>query len=148
VPGRAGTLVPNGHKCQLPMATLARRSIPSYDDDMASRPVGRLLDLEYRILESCLDLEADNDAVYGFVLAQRMSVTDGDRGLVGHGTLYKALGRLSTMGLLESTWEIPSEASEGRPRRRLYKVTGEGARAVALRPAEAQKASTSRTALA
>ena len=115
---------------------------------MASRPVGRLLDLEYRILESCLDLEADNDAVYGFVLAQRMSAADGDRGLVGHGTLYKALGRLSTMGLLESSWETPSEESEGRPRRRLYRVTGEGAKAVASRPVDVPTVSTHRTALA
>jgi PadR family transcriptional regulator, regulatory protein PadR len=115
---------------------------------MASRPVGRLLDLEYRILESCLDLEGNNEAVYGFVVAQRMSAAEGDRGLVGHGTLYKALGRLSTMGLLESSWETPSGETEGRPRRRLYRVTGEGAKAAALRPVEVPTASTNRTALA
>jgi PadR family transcriptional regulator PadR len=115
---------------------------------MASRPVGRLLDLEYRILESCLDLEAESQAAYGFVLAQRMSAAEGDRGLVGHGTLYKALGRLSTMGLVESSWETPSEASEGRPRRRLYRVSGEGAKAVATRPADIPAARTHRAALA
>jgi PadR family transcriptional regulator PadR len=130
------------------VAILAHRNIPSYDDDMASRPVGRLLDLEYRILESCLDLEADQQAVYGFVLAQRMSAAEGDRGLVGHGTLYKALGRLSTMGLLESSWETPSEESEGRPRRRLYRVSGEGAKAVALRPVDVPTTNSPRTALA
>lgn len=115
---------------------------------MASRPLGRLLDLEYRILECCLDLEGLNEPVYGFVLARRMSAADGDRGLVGHGTLYKALGRLSKMGLLESNWEIPSDEDEGRPRRRLYRVTGEGEKAFALRPAEVKVAPAARSALA
>lgn len=115
---------------------------------MPSRPVGRLLDLEYRILQSCLDLEAASEPVYGFVLARRMSAAEGDTGLVGHGTLYKALGRLSTMGLLESNWEVPGEADEGRPRRRLYHVTGEGAKAVAAQPVETKVAPAARTALA
>ncbi|MFC5503122.1 PadR family transcriptional regulator [Lysinimonas soli] len=114
---------------------------------MPSRPVGRLLDLEYRILQTCMDLEAADEPVYGFVLARRMSEAEGDRGLVGHGTLYKALGRLSKMGMLESNWEIPTEGDEGRPRRRFYRVTGEGAKAAALRPSEV-KASPARTALA
>jgi DNA-binding PadR family transcriptional regulator len=96
-----------------------------------------LLDLEYRILQSSIELEAQNEPVYGFVLARRMSASDGDIGLVGHGTLYKALSRLSTMGLLEPSWETPAVEDEGRPRRRLYRVTGEGAKAVAARPVEA-----------
>ena len=115
---------------------------------MPSRPVGRLLDLEYRILQSCLDLEAASEPVYGFVLARRMSEADKDSGLVGHGTLYKALARLSTMGLLEGKWEVPGEADEGRPRRRLYRVTGEGAKALAAQPVEPKLAAAARTALA
>ena len=115
---------------------------------MPSRPVGRLLDLEYRILECCLNLEGAGEPVYGFVLARRMSAAAGDRGLVGHGTLYKALARLSKMGLVESSWEIPGEDDEGRPRRRLYRVTGEGAKAAALRPAEVKAAPSARSALA
>ena len=51
----------------------------------------------------------------------------GSRALTGHGTLYKALGRLEEFGLLGSRWE-DAEAVEGRPRRRLYELTGEGAR--------------------
>ena len=127
---------------------LALRNIPSYDRDMPSRPVGRLLDLEYRILQSCLDLETADEPVYGFVLARRMSQVEGDPGLIGHGTLYKALGRLSKMGLLESEWEVPGVEDEGRPRRRLYSVTGEGARAVALRPLEVKMTPAARSAFA
>ena len=49
----------------------------------------------------------------------------GSKALTGHGTLYKALGRLEELGLLASRWEDP-EAVEGRPRRRLYELTGRG----------------------
>ena len=115
---------------------------------MPSRPVGRLLDLEYEILQACLELEAEGESVYGFALAQRMSRADGDQGLVGHGTLYKALSRLSTMGLLESNWEVTSDDDLGRPRRRLYRVTGEGARVSVLRPGNSTTVSPARSALA
>jgi DNA-binding PadR family transcriptional regulator len=56
-----------------------------------------------------------------------MREQSGSRALTGHGTLYKALGRLEEFGLLSSRWE-EAEAAEGRPRRRLYELTGEGAR--------------------
>jgi PadR family transcriptional regulator, regulatory protein PadR len=46
--------------------------------------------------------------------------------------LYKALQRLEEAGLLASQWEDPDIAvAEGRPRRRLYEVTGAGERALA-----------------
>ena len=48
--------------------------------------------------------------------------------MTAHGTLYKALSRLEAFGLLTSRWEDAAEAAEGRPRRRLYELTGEGAR--------------------
>jgi len=64
---------------------------------------------------------------HGFGLAQAMREQSGSRSLTGHGTLYKALGRLEEFGLLASRWEDPA-AAEGRPRRRLYELTGEGAR--------------------
>jgi len=52
------------------------------------------------------------------------------RRLTAHGTLYKALGRMQTAGLLASRWEsADSAADDGRPRRRLYEVTGAGAQA-------------------
>jgi DNA-binding PadR family transcriptional regulator len=57
--------------------------------------------------------------------------------LTAHGTLYKALGRMAAAGLLESRWEEPELAlAEGRPRRRLYWVTGAGERALASLRAE------------
>jgi PadR family transcriptional regulator PadR len=44
------------------------------------------------------------------------------------GTLYPILLRLEEAGWLESRWETEEPSSLGRPRRRLYKVTGLGAR--------------------
>ncbi len=43
------------------------------------------------------------------------------------GTLYPTLARLETARWLASTWEDVDPAIEGRPRRRLYRLTGEGA---------------------
>jgi PadR family transcriptional regulator PadR len=100
---------------------------------MPSRPVGRLLDLEYDILESTLAMSNSHEHVYGFALARRLSSSTASAGLVGHGTLYKALGRLTAMGLLQAKWESVSEES-GRPRRRRYSVTGLGQLALAARP--------------
>jgi PadR family transcriptional regulator, regulatory protein PadR len=65
---------------------------------------------------------------HGFGLARTMRERRGARSLTAHGTLYKALGRLEDFGLLKSRWEDASAAAEGRPRRRLYELTGEGAR--------------------
>ena len=67
------------------------------------------------------------DAFHGFGLAQTMREHTGSRALTGHGTLYKALSRLEEFGLLVSHWE-DATAAEGRPRRRLYELTAEGAR--------------------
>jgi DNA-binding PadR family transcriptional regulator len=67
---------------------------------------------------------------HGFGLAQTMGHEAGAR-LIGHGTLYKALGRLEEMGLLISNWEQDPPA--GRPRRRQYMLTTSGTNA-ALAP--------------
>ena len=46
------------------------------------------------------------------------------------GTAYPALRRLEKAGYLESRWEEAVEAhSDGRPRRRIYELTSEGAAA-------------------
>jgi DNA-binding PadR family transcriptional regulator len=93
------------------------------------RKPGQLLPLETEILEAALWMRPSGQASFhGFGLAQRMREQSGSRALTGHGTLYKALGRLEEFGLLRSRWEDPA-AAEGRPRRRLYELTGEGARA-------------------
>jgi len=42
------------------------------------------------------------------------------------GTLYPILARLERAGWLESQWEIGDPCQLGRPRRRLYQLTGLG----------------------
>jgi DNA-binding PadR family transcriptional regulator len=95
---------------------------------MPRRKPGTLLPLETEILELALTmLRSEQATFHGFALAQAMREQSGSRSLTGHGTLYKALGRLEEFGLLTSRWE-DAAAAEGRPRRRLYELTGEGAR--------------------
>ncbi|QJY44931.1 PadR family transcriptional regulator [Pseudonocardia broussonetiae] len=97
------------------------------------RRAGELVRLEAEILEAGLALRRDGeDRFHGFRLAKVIAESDGVRTLTAHGTLYKALARLEAAGLLASTWEDPEDAAaEGRPRRRLYQVTGAAERAVA-----------------
>lgn len=95
---------------------------------MPRRRDGRLVDLEVDILAAGIDLQLENGDFYGFALAKRLADRAGASALTAHGTLYKALGRLAERGLVESEWEDPvAAAGEGRPRRRLYRVTGAGA---------------------
>jgi DNA-binding PadR family transcriptional regulator len=46
------------------------------------------------------------------------------------GSLYPILYRLEQFGWLDSRWEIGDPAMLGRPRRRYYRVTAEGAKRV------------------
>jgi DNA-binding PadR family transcriptional regulator len=95
---------------------------------MPRRKPGTLVPLETEILGAALSMRRSGEASFhGFGLAHTMREQSGSRALTGHGTLYKALGRLEEFGLLVSRWE-DVEAVEGRPRRRLYELTGEGAR--------------------
>jgi DNA-binding PadR family transcriptional regulator len=66
---------------------------------------------------------------YGYDLARETGLASG--------TLYPLLARLSDSGLLETRWE--DDVPEGRPRRHLYRLTGDGA-AVATGMAEAAPA--------
>jgi PadR family transcriptional regulator PadR len=96
---------------------------------MSRRKPGTLLPLETEILEAALSmLRSGQASFHGFGLAQTMREQSGSHSLTAHGTLYKALGRLEEFGLLTSRWEDAAAAAEGRPRRRLYELTGEGAR--------------------
>ena len=45
---------------------------------------------------------------------------------IGSGTLYPILQRLENAGWLTSEWESVDPSEAGRPRRRLYKITGQG----------------------
>jgi PadR family transcriptional regulator PadR len=49
------------------------------------------------------------------------------------GTIYPALARMERMGWVESCWETERPEDLGRPRRRLYRLTGAGE--IALRDA-------------
>jgi PadR family transcriptional regulator len=84
------------------------------------------------ILEAALELRrAGESEFHGFAIAREIKARADTSALTAHGTLYKALGRMEQAGLLESEWEDPEVAvGEGRPRRRLYRVTGLGERAL------------------
>jgi DNA-binding PadR family transcriptional regulator len=95
---------------------------------MPRRKPGTLLPLETEILGVALSMLREGEATFhGFGLAQMMREQTGSRALTAHGTLYKALSRLEEFGLLTSRWE-ETPAAEGRPRRRLYELTGRGTR--------------------
>jgi PadR family transcriptional regulator, regulatory protein PadR len=90
------------------------------------RKSGTLLPIEAKILTTALSMHrAGQVTFHGFGLAQSMREQQGSRSLTSHGTLYKALSRLEEFGLLASGWE-DAAANEGRPRRRLYELTGKG----------------------
>lgn len=100
---------------------------------MPRRKAGALLPIEVDILETGLEARrSGTDEFHGFDLARRIAGGGTARKLTSHGTLYKALARLEEAGLLESRWEDPEVAvEEGRPRRRLYTVTGAGEKRLA-----------------
>ncbi len=114
---------------------------------MPRRKPGTLLPVETEILAVALSMLRSGQATFhGFGLAQAMREQSGSRALTGHGTLYKALGRLEEFRLLSSRWE-DAAAAEGRPRRRLYELTGEGARVAKQALADqADRATTGRPA--
>ena len=95
---------------------------------MVRRRPGALLALEVSLLEVAVAAHRGGEPEFhGFQAAKVIRDRDGARSLTAHGTLYKALGRMEQAGLLESRWEAPDlAATEGRPRRRLYHVTGAG----------------------
>src|SRR4051794_8001642 len=70
-----------------------------------------------RILTALLDEPVG--AWYGLALANAAGLKTG--------TVYPALARLESAGWIESWWEDVDPAAAGRPRRRLYRLTGEGA---------------------
>jgi len=72
---------------------------------------------------------------HGFLIGKTMEDAGGPPSLIGHGTLYKALGRLEERGYLKSRWEGSKITDRDRgPRRRLYEVTAAGQRALSALP--------------
>ena len=95
---------------------------------MPRRKAGVLIPIELSILETAAASLSSNEGwLHGYALAKRMADAKSSDRLTAHGTLYKALGRLADSGMLESEWEDADAAlAEGRPRRRLYRITGLG----------------------
>jgi len=92
------------------------------------RKPGTLVPLEAAMLVVALDLQRSGSREFhGYELAKHLAHVSDTRRLTAYGTLYRALGRLEKMGLLESHPEDPQIAADGnRPMRRLYAPTGEG----------------------
>src|SRR4051812_17248787 len=124
-------MVAQGNAVERPTASTRRcvdiRKLSSYSFGVR-RKAGTLLPLEASILDAGIEL----GEFHGYSLARAIQQQAAARRLTAHGTLYKALSRMEAAGLLASRWEnADTAAAEGRPRRRLYEVTGAGARALA-----------------
>jgi DNA-binding PadR family transcriptional regulator len=96
------------------------------------RKPGALLPLEVAILQAAVDLVAAGQLdFHGYMVARELREREHARQLTSHGTLYKALDRMKKAGYLDRRWEDPDIAvGENRPRRRLYRITAEGQRAL------------------
>ncbi|HVQ16964.1 MAG TPA: PadR family transcriptional regulator [Vicinamibacterales bacterium] len=96
------------------------------------RKAGGLIPLEIAICTCAADLLVRGTREFhGYEIAKRLSDVADQKLLTAYGTLYRALGRLESMGLLESRWEDPAvPARENRPGRRLYTLTSAGETAV------------------
>jgi PadR family transcriptional regulator PadR len=92
------------------------------------RKPGTLLPLEIAILDGALRLRDEGTTEFhGYAMAAVLADARAAKKLTAYGTLYRALGRLEDRGLLESSWEDPTnEDAQGRPRRRLYTLTASG----------------------
>jgi len=89
------------------------------------RKPGQLVPLEAAICACASRLRRRE--FHGYEIAKHLADDGEHRLLTAYGTLYRALGRLEAMGLLESRWEDPDiPARENRPGRRLYVLTAEG----------------------
>lgn len=90
------------------------------------RKSGQLIPIEQSILVAAVRLRGQGiEEFHGFGIAKEIRDREGARLLTGHGTLYRALGRLEEQGFLIGRWEDPLVAAEeNRPRRKLYKFTG------------------------
>lgn len=79
-------------------------------------PDPRMTSQTLRLLAIMLETPAARQ--YGFDLARAARLQTG--------TLYPILARLEAAGWLSSEWEAVDPSEVGRPRRRLYQLTGYG----------------------
>ncbi len=113
---------------------------------MRRRP-NALVPLEQAICVSAAALRvAGVEDFYGYELAKGLAHHADQRLLTAYGTLYRALGRLESMGLLTSRREDPEIAArERRPGRRLYTLTAAGEAAAEAAAATVRESPTRRT---
>ena len=92
------------------------------------RKPGALVPLEQRICLAAAALLRRNQVTFhGYEIAKSLADAADARLLTAYGTLYRALGRLESMGLLQSRREDPEVAAQAnRPGRRLYTLTALG----------------------
>ena len=92
------------------------------------RKPGTLVPLEIAICTAAAVLHGQGAREFhGYQMAKTLGDAADTRLLTAYGTLYRALGRLEKMGLVESRWEDPAvPARENRPGRRLYTLTALG----------------------
>ncbi len=93
------------------------------------RKPGALLPIEISLLTAAIQLQRSGAGEFhGYEIAKHLAGASDRRLLTAYGTLYRALGRLEDMGLVQSHWEEPQVAAdENRPGRRLYTLTEQGA---------------------
>lgn len=116
---------------------------------MPRRKTGTILPFEYEVLSAGLNVQSAEGSFYGFALAQALAAGAEGRALTSHGTLYKALARMTEAGLLNSEWEDPDLAeAANRPRRRLYRLSGAGALALKRRSTQQSVVGSARAAQA
>jgi PadR family transcriptional regulator PadR len=106
------------------------------------RKQGALVPLEVAICAAASELrQRGTTEFHGYLIARALKRAGDTRLLTAYGTLYRALGRLERMGLLESRWEDVREAAQAnRPGRRFYTLSpaGESALADARRSVRAE----------
>jgi DNA-binding PadR family transcriptional regulator len=97
---------------------------------MPKRRGESLFAIEYEILSAALAISVASPVeFYGYQLLKEL--TKGRLSPLGHGTLYRALLRLESLGFLKSRLESHDAPDLAlRPRRRMYEITVAGARAV------------------
>ena len=106
--------------------------ISAYNVRMRRKP-GALLPIEVSLLKAGVELaKGGSPEFHGYLIARQIRDREAAKRLTAHGTLYRALDRMEAAGLLVSSWEDPQLGeAEGRPRRRLYRVTAVGEQALA-----------------
>jgi DNA-binding PadR family transcriptional regulator len=92
------------------------------------RKEGDLLPVEAEVLRIASALaDRGTPQFHGWRMGQYLE--DESQRETGFGSLYRTLNRLHDRGYLSSEWSPPEK--DGLPARRLYSITGEGARALA-----------------